>query len=36
MYDVENLKLMDLGREDENLARTIEIDVSSMLKLRSK
>lgn len=30
-YDIKNTKVIYLGRQGENLARTIEIDVSSML-----
>lgn len=30
-YDAENLTGIDLGRQGENLARTVEIDVSAML-----
>ena len=31
VYDIKNTKVIYLGRQGENLARTIEIDVSSML-----
>lgn len=31
VYDVERLLTLDIGRQGENLARTIEIDVRSML-----
>ena len=31
MYNAEKLTSIDLGRQGENLARTVEIDVSSML-----
>jgi len=31
-YSVDNLTTIDLGRQGENLARTVEIDVSSMLE----
>lgn len=31
MYNAEKLTSIDLGRQGENMARTVEIDVSSML-----
>lgn len=31
MYNADKLTSIDLGRQGENLARTVEIDVSSML-----